>query len=89
MYVCRPMYVCMYACMYVCMYACMYACMHVCIYVCMYSMYACLLMKGSLSFAPNNAKFTQNFHEGTGHVNRYIRSKSVQIYLKNQFFKKG
>ena len=35
-------------------------------------MYICLLMKGSISFDPNNAIFTQNIHEGKGCVNRYI-----------------
>ena len=39
------------------------------LYACMY---VCLLMKGSLSFDPNNAKFTQNIHDHTGHVKRYI-----------------
>ena len=56
------------------------------LYVCMYVR---LLMKGSLSFDPNNAKFTQNIHESTRHVNSCIRQKSVQNWLKSQFFKKG
>ena len=48
-------------------------------------MYVWMLMKGSLSFDPNNAKFTQNIHECTRCVNSYIRPKSVQNWLKNQF----
>ena len=40
-------------------------------------------MKGSASFDPNNAKFTQNVHECTGRVNSYIRPKSVQNWLEN------
>ena len=51
-------------------------------------MYVCMcvwmLMKGSVSFDPNNAIFTQNIHEGTGRVNSYIRPKSVQNWLKYQ-----
>ena len=49
--------------------------MYVCMYVCMYD---CWLMKGSLSFDPNNAKFTQNIHEYTERVNNYNRLKLVQ-----------
>ena len=43
-------------------------------------------MKGSLSFDPSNAILMQNIHEGMGHVINYIRVKSVQNWLKNQFF---
>ena len=50
------------------------------LYVRMY-MHVCLFMKGSLSFDPNNAKFTQNIHEGMAHVKRYIGPKSVQPEL--------
>ena len=56
-----------------------YACVHV-----------CLVVNGkALSFDPNNARSTQNINEGTGSVINYIQPKSVQNWLKNQFFKKG
>ena len=49
-------------------------------------MYVCMcvwmLMKGSVSFDPNNAIFIQNIHEGTGLVNSYIQPKLVQNWLK-------
>ena len=35
-------------------------------------MCACLLMKGSISFDPNDAKVTQKIHECVGRVNGYI-----------------
>ena len=38
-------------------------------------MYVWMLMKGSVSFDPNNAIFTQNIHEGMGRVNNYIQPK--------------
>ena len=60
----------------------MYVYTYVYMYVCMY------VNEGSLSFDPNNAKFTQNVHEGTGRVNNYVRPKSVQNWLKNEFFTK-
>ena len=50
--------------------------MHVCV---------CLLMKGSVSFDPNSAKFTQKIDECSGCVNSYIRPKTVQNCLKNLF----
>ena len=43
-------------------------------------------MKGSISFDPNDAKFTQKINECVGRVMHYIRPKTVQNWLKNQFF---
>ena len=39
------------------------------LYVCVF---VWMLMKGSVSFNPNDAKFTQRIDEYTGHVNSYI-----------------
>ena len=39
-------------------------------------------MKGSLSFDPNSAIFTQNMHEDMERVKRYIQRKMVQNWLK-------
>ena len=47
-------------------------------------LYACLLMKCSVSFYPNNAIFTQNIHESMGWLFSYIWPKSVQNLLKYQ-----
>ena len=70
------------------MYACMYVCTYVCMYVCMYVwLFVCLLMKGSISFDPNNAKFTQKIHECMGHVINYIWLKTVHNRVKNQSLK--
>ena len=60
----------------------MYGSMCVCVCV-------CLLKKGSISFDPNNAKFSQKINECSGHVNRCIRPKTVQNWLKNDFLKRG
>ena len=49
----------------------------------------CLLMKGFVSFDPNNAKFTQKTDECSGRVMHYIPPKTVQNWLKNQFFIRG
>ena len=52
-------------------------------------LYVCMYVNERLpQFDPNNAIFTQDIHEGTGRVNSYIRLKSVQNWLKNQFFKR-
>ena len=58
----------------------------------MYVAYVCvfvLLMKGSISFDPNNAKFTQKIDEYSERVMHYIPPKMVQNWLKDQFFGKG
>ena len=57
-------------------------------YVCMY-VFVCLSMKSSVSFDPNNAKFTQKIDVCTGRVMHYIRLKKIQNWMKKQFFKKG
>ena len=59
----------------------MYVCMCVCLFF--------LLMKGSFSFDPNNVNFTQKIDECSRRVMHYIPPKTVQNWLKNQFFKKG
>ena len=64
--------------LYVSMYVRMYVC---CLFV--------LLVKCSISFDPNNAKFTQKINVFMGRVMHYIRLKKVQNWMKNQFFKKG
>ena len=65
--------------MYVCMYV--YVCMCVCVFV-------CLLMKGSVSFDPNNAKFTKKKKKKKKKINEcmgrvIIQLKTVQDWLKN------
>ena len=55
------------------------------VYICMC---VCLLMKGSISFDPNNAKLTLKIHDCSGRVNSYIGPKTVLNWLKNHFFKK-
>ena len=47
-----------------------------------------MLLKGFISFHPNDAKFPQKIDECPGRVMHYIPPKMVQKWLKNQFFKK-
>ena len=45
--------------------------MYVCLFVC--------FKKGSISFDPNNAKFTQKIDDCMGRVINFIRPKTMQI----------
>ena len=45
-------------------------------------MYVRLLMKGSISFDPNNAKFTQKLNARMENVINYIQPKMVLNWLK-------
>ena len=53
------------------------------LYVCVF---VCLLMKGSFSFDPNDAKFTQKIDEWSGRAVHYILPNkcriATEIYLK-------
>ena len=59
--------------------------LYVCVFVCLF---VCLLMKGSVSFDPDNTKFTPKIDEWSGRVMLYIPLKTVQNWLKNEFFRK-
>ena len=55
--------------------------MYVGMYVCMY-VFACLFVcykKGSATFDPNNATFTEKINDCMGQVINFIRPKTVQI----------